>query len=139
VITENTSLSTSYESSSLLMAVANGSGDLALPFAQEIFLMHVYIEVREDYAGSGSLIDSIGPGMQLEIKRALNACAEENKYAVNLHFTSGEIIGSFSRDDKRTRIVARLLNAGKQVRAEVKGIGLCGSKKKIGINVMLYD
>lgn len=106
---------------------------LSLPeaFAQEIYLMSFPLAGVMFHAAASGIEASLA-GEDLAIVREPDN--RHDKYAVGLLTTDGRMLGYIPRD--RNRIPARLIDAGKGLRARVKGIRYQESHPEI--KVALY-
>lgn len=121
------------EKSVVSAVVAKGLDEVLKPLIREIFLFDTYV-AGTSYLKDRSVLKKIKEGEELRLQR------EDNKFdsnAVLVLTAVGEKLGYVPERDNI--VFARLMDAGKLLKARIRRIKECGNFTEISIGLYLVD
>lgn len=116
------------------MTMNNGLSEMLKPLVNEIYLITTYI-AGTMYIYETAVFDEIEDGCELSLKREPDN--DYDTYAILVLNRSGRKLGYVPRNDNR--IIARLMDAGKQMKVTVKEIERDDEDIDVSIRIYMID
>ena len=117
-----------------LMMRSLGKTDLALPFSKELLLLETHVAGTGHYRAS-SLVEPLKPGEHLVLKREPKNPHDELAISIESH--DGVKLGYVPRVENS--VIARLMDAGKTISAEVVTCDYIDIWSEIDITVSMIE
>ncbi len=117
-----------------LMVRSLGKTGLALPFSKELLLLETHVAGTGHYKAS-SLKEPLKPGDHLVLKREPQN--PHDMLAISIETKDGIKLGYVPRDENS--VIARLMDAGKQISAQVVTCDYIDAWTEIDISVSMIE
>jgi len=116
------------------MTMNNGLSEMIKPLVNEIYLITTFI-AGTMYIHDTTVFDEVSADGELQLKREPDNAYD--KYAILVLNKSGKKLGYVPRKDNL--IIARLMDAGKQMKVTVKNIERDADDIDVGIRIYMID
>lgn len=119
----------------LFRIAADGSHNLTMPFAREIFLLECHVAGTSFRPEIANIEPDLQPGAKLRLQREPQN--EFDEFAIALYAFKNFHVGYVPKT--KNEILARLLDAGKSLSAKLVAQERSGSWLKLNIEIFLND